>query len=276
MVPSCYTSSHLVAIFPTVRKTFFSMSTLDNLHRFSPWIAERYGLVESVIYAYMEVSIWRLKGRASPKMDKLREIYPYLGSDQIRRALENLSTENEEELYEEGKGWPALLKRRMVGNQYVYRLGFQPSTKVPHGFDPAMAIKYGVAAAVLYDDFARWIIANDVDERHVNGDTPYHYETARQWASVHPYIPLRTVERCLRTLQDADEIVHVFDPFTGILLYCIKDGVRSPVWTIPFGVGKVDRWNQLHRAKEIAPKTNTPTNKNRAPILDDPDEKCLS
>lgn len=228
---------------------------IDKLHRFNPWVAEHYGLTEAVIYQYVAWLIATQKS-ASPGLNKLQNILPYLGRDQVWRALEKLSVDD--------GGSPELLRRKRSGNRFVYRLGFPPEKKTPHSFDPEMAKKYGLPAAVLYDDFARWIIGNDIDERHLNGDTPYHYETARRWASVHPYIPLRTVERCLRKLQDAGELIHAFDPLAGGQYYHVKDGVRSPVWTIPFGIGKVDRWNDLHRDKKSSEKKNP---KKKKPVV---------
>jgi hypothetical protein len=241
--------------------------TLNKLHWFCPEIARRYGLNASVVYSYLEWRI-RVKGRGSarPSLPEIQKVFPYLGQKQIRNALDRLSHIDEEEIFEHGRGTPPLIKRHQptFGAKYVYELDFETAgRRKRHSFDPQMAVKYGIAAAVIYDDIAKWVYLNDGDGyggddqtpgdgviqgwMHVDVEVPVHYESPTQWAKAHPYLPLRTIERAFKVLKDAGELIHYVTAFEKEKLYFLRDGKRFACWTLPFGEGKVKRWETLHK-----------------------------
>jgi hypothetical protein len=223
----------------------------STLHGFSPKLAERYGLVAAVIYPYLRwLIVIKGKGRSAPSLSDLKKTYPYLGRDQIWRALEDLSVINEEAFYEQGTGYPALLERSRVGTGYSYRLDFEPATEKHHYFDPLVAKKYSsIVAAVVYDNLMSWILRN-CDDDIISGGQPYHYESPKKWQEAHPYTSLATVKRAFRALIEGKEIIHLTDglmPGDGKPVYYRRNGHRAPVWTIPFDPAKVDRWMRLHK-----------------------------
>lgn len=197
-------------------------------HSFSPSVARIYGVNAAVVYQHIRWVCVR-RGRYQVTKDQLLKIFPYLGRDQLVSALSRL-------LNARKHCEPALLQRidEKINPTYSLRGPASTSAQKLHSFDPEMAQAVGLPAAVIYDDLLRWIVKND--ETSEEDLEPSHYESPAQWARSHAYIPSHTVKRAFHTLKLAGEIK-----------LCGRVNGRTPVWTIPLGMGKMDRWKQLHK-----------------------------
>ncbi len=199
--------------------------TKATVHSFNPGIARMYGLEAAIIYQHIK---WVCSRRNCYQVTKaqLMKVFPYLSRKQIISALSRLLNTR--------KSFEAALLVRADDHTnpcYFLRTKTSKSTKT-HSFDPEIAQKHGLAAAIVYDDIMRWLVKNDETNE---GDTePTHYESAAQWAKTHAYLPLRTVQRAFKTLKDA-----------GLLLLRDHTQSRTPMWTVPLGRGLMDRWKAL-------------------------------
>jgi len=192
----------------------------------------------------------------SGSYDDLLRIFPYLSRRQLQLIVRELTDDSEYE--------PLLIRKWMRHqNGYAFILA-DPKMKLKklYAFDPEVAVRLGsVACAVILDDMTRWIAMNDADG---DGGQPCHYESPAQWARAHDYLPLRTVERCFAKLAKAREIILIG-----------RHGKNNvPIWTIPLGEGRLDRWWELHRQhkkEKHQKKIIVETRYVYVPDLDDPD-----
>lgn len=225
-----------------------SSETKATLHLFNPGLARIYGVEAAVIYQHIR---WVCSRRGSYQVTKaqLMEIFPYLSRKQIISALSRLL--NSRKSFE-----AALLVRVDQHTTPTYVLRTKPHAPKLHSFDPEVASAMGLPAAIIYDDMLRWIVKND---EGCEGDRePTHYESPTQWSVSHSYLPLRTVQRAFKTLRDH-----------GYLISRDRTKARIPIWTIPLGQGRMDRWKELHRCER---KEKVNKNKHRViyvPVLAD-------
>jgi hypothetical protein len=230
----------------------------DTLHLFDPLVARTYGLEAAVVYQYIRWVCGR-RGQFSVTRKTLLERFPYIGRKSLINALALL-------LNPRRSFAPALLVRTSKNTNPTYML--TPSARTEkyfkrkdklHSFDPKMALKYGIPAAIVHDDICRWISHNeDIDGEEVPSE---HFETPAQWASTHPYLPLRTVERAFTVLRRAEELI-----FTGYVRG------RRPSWLIPHETLK--RYRKLHAWAYKKRKPKKPKVKvvyKYVPVLADPD-----
>jgi hypothetical protein len=240
------------SVLPEMRRNDSLPSGADTLHLFSPQIAQIYGLEAAVVYQHIKWVCIR-QHKYQIKKNRLMEIFPYLGRDQLVAALAAL-------LDLRKKFAPALLERVDEKRNPTYRLRVSTKSKKLHSFDPKMAIKYGIAAAVIYDDILRWIVIND--EKISTDEQPSHYESPAQWVKIHHYVPLRTVERAFNLLKSAKELR---------LLSRMEN--RVPLWTIRLGRGKMNRWKALHKSKPKEKVNKTEKIFVYVPVLADDDNR---
>jgi hypothetical protein len=210
--------------------------TKATVHSFNPGIARMYGLEAAIIYQHIK---WVCSRRNCYQVTKaqLMKVFPYLSRKQIISALSKLLNSR--------KSFEAALLVRADDHTspcYFLRTKTSKSTKT-HSFDPEIAEKHGLAAAIVYDDIMRWLVKND-DSNQCDVE-PTHYESASQWAKTHPYFPLRTVQRAFLTLREA-----------GLLLMRDHAGCRTPLWTVPLGQGLMDRWKALRPSGRKVNKIN--------------------
>lgn len=213
----------------------------DSLHLFDPWVAKHYGLNAAILYQYIG---WVCHKRRSFSITKERllEKFPYIGRDGITAALAKL-------LRHKRGSSAALLSRTEDHVNPTYNLtrkavqiveDEEQETKL-HAFDPAMAVRYGVPAAIVFDDIAKWAIYNK-DSNINNSDLPgEHYRSPKAWADMHPYLSLSTVERAFKKLREVGEI-----NLTGY------EKGRIPSWSLLCPEfperypDRVYRWQALH------------------------------
>jgi hypothetical protein len=223
------------------------------IHQFSPKIAKWLGVPAAAVFHYMRW--WCLRhGKYTGTYDDLLKVFPYLTCKQLQLIISKLTDESEYE--------PLLIRKWMrAQNRYAFLLA-NPKMKLKkfHTFDPEVAVRLkSVPCAVILDDLTRWVAMNDCD-----GELPEHYESPAQWARAHPCMPLRTVERCFAKLAGAGEIILVGRRGTA----------NTPVWTIPLGEGKLDRWWKLHhwfKKERHQQKVIVETKFVYVPVLHDPD-----
>ncbi len=232
------------------------------LHRFSPRVAKWVGVTTATVFQF--IRWWCLHhGQYTDTYEDLLEVFPYLTRKQLQLIIFRLIDDSEFD--------PLLVRKRIRGHNGYGFLLVDPKMKLKklHSFDPQFALKYDVNMAVIYDDLVRWIAKNDEDN---DGEQPCHYESPAQWAKVHGYMPLRTVERCFARLAKAGEIIQI-------------DKIGSdniPAWTITLGCGKLNRWLELHHSfekekrqkKAALEKAVVETKYVYVPVLYDPDLHC--
>ena len=230
---------------PYAAEPIIEISPVDKLLAFSPIIARSHGINAATVYNYLA---WCCKqmGRWSGTMDTLLTMYPHLSEEKLRTGIHRL-------LGRDG----CLVKREREVNSYTYTLTDRVKPIKAHSFDPRMAKTYGVLAAAIYDNLVYWIA-----EDSANGaQEPQHYISPFSCQKIHPYATLISVKRAFHTLRDAGEIL------------CIgrKPG-RIPIWSIPLGQGRLDRWYSLHKDVKFTPKNrHEKTVYKYVPVMDDSD-----
>jgi len=71
-----------------------------------------------------------------------------------------------------------------------------------HSFDPEIARRVGVNAAVLYQNILFWTQKNLANGRNVRGDKVWTYNSVKAWADLFPYLSADQVRRALSKLVD--------------------------------------------------------------------------
>jgi hypothetical protein len=211
------------------------------------------GVAAATVFQY--IRWWCLHhGQCTDTYDRMLEVFPYLSRKRLQLIIFKLTEDKEFE--------PLLIRKRVPGkNQFKYLLvDAKIKLKKPHSFDPQFALKYDVNMAVIYDDLVKWIAKNDETG---DGEQPTHYESPAQWVRAHRYMPLRTVERCFAKLAKAGEIIEIGR----------TSPENAPIWTIPLGKGKLDRWYALHRPSKQKHQKEAITAVKYVymPVLHDPD-----
>jgi hypothetical protein len=213
----------------------------DKLHLFDPVVAKAYGLNSAAVYQYLA---WHCRkyGQWVGRMDSLLQTAPYLSRYELRRALSRLL----------GHGCPKILNRKPEGgDRYHYAMIQRIRCRKFHAFDPRMATKYGILPAVIYDNVLYWIN----EAANTGEDEPSHYTTPAQSQKLYPYAAFRSIERAFQVLRDEGELIAVGK----------KD--RFTAWSIPLGVGKLDRWRDLHRPQYV--NKDDPLVRMPEPVLED-------
>jgi hypothetical protein len=220
----------------------------DKLHLFSTEVAETHGIAAAVVYQYFT---WHCRkfGQWTGTMDQLLKVFPYLSRKELRLVLHKLLGER--------AGYATLLHRHAVASQFSYTLTVRVRGQKLHALDPKMAQAHGLLAAVVYDNVVFWIARSEAEGE----SEPVHYASPRAWRENHPYAALRSVARAFQSLQQAGELV-----------IAARRENRMPVWTLPLGLGKLDRWHRLHRQVKRESVSADPKVKYvYVPVLDDPD-----
>jgi hypothetical protein len=199
-----------------------------HLHKFNPAVAATHGINAAVVYQCIRWHCLEPKNKSrSWKVSHadLITYLPYLTKMMLRTALSKLTRRH----HVTGR----LLLAAEDGADRVYSLGREAEKAAAHSFDTEMAIKHGILPAVIYDNMVYWI-AESVD---IADDLiPCVATSPTAWSKLHPYAPLRTVNRAFAILETSREI--------GRIVRKTKN--RAPYWAIPLGAGKLDRWYYLH------------------------------
>ena len=194
------------------------------LHRFNPQIAELYGINAALIFQYIWYRSVKMAGGryVAMTLDDICKQYPYLGRKQVRLALEVLVNS--------GKRTPALVSRKRTDSSlsFLYTPICRDAGTVFVNFDTHVALQCdSVVAALIYANILSWIkhdwrtkameLYEHLDPAQFDFDdgqmqyfayrqtkrVAQHRLTAKKWASLNPYAPIRTVERGLLCLQQA-------------------------------------------------------------------------
>ena len=232
---------------PYASESVMEISPEDKLLAFSPIVARSHGINAATVYNYLA---WCCKkmGRWSGTMDTLLEMYPHLSEKELRTGLHRLLGHD---------GYKRLVRRERESDLYTYMLIERVKPVKTHSFDPKMAKMYGVLAAVIYDNLVYWI----AEDSNSGAQEPQHYISPASCHKIHPYATLISVKRAFRTLRDAGELL------------CIgRAQKRIPIWSIPLGQGRLDRWYSLHKDVKFTPKNRHEKIVYKyVPVMDDPD-----
>jgi len=218
----------------------------DKLHLFNIEVAATHGLLAAAVYQYLT---WHCRkfGQWTGTKARLLNVFPYLSIEELRAVLPKLLGKV--------KGYAPLINRFQDGAIYTYILANRIRGGL-HAFDPKIAATHGILAAVIHDNVLFWI----AEDEAAGEDEPIHYISAVEWRKLHPYAPLRSIERAFQMLQR-----------TGELVIAGRKG-RVPVWTITLGEGRLDRWRKLHqRVKQEIVNEKGVRQVIYVPILNDPD-----
>lgn len=199
--------------------------SLDRLHQLNTEVAATHGLAASAIYQYIA---WHCRnfGKWNGTKTKLLDIFPYVSPKELRLVLAKLLGK---------EGCAKLLVRKQIGDAFNYTLTVRVRGSRLHAFDPRMAQTYGILPALIYDNIVYWITVRDSGGE----DTPSAYVSTKKCHELHSYAPLRSVERAFQVLREAGELI-----MAGRM-------GKTPVWTIPLGEGKLNRWKALHRPAPV-------------------------
>lgn len=76
-----------------------------------------------------------------------------------------------------------------------------------HSFDPQIAVKVGVNAAIIYANITWWCAKNKANGHNVHDGRAWTYNSVRAWTELFPYMTAKQVRTALATLEDAGLIV---------------------------------------------------------------------
>ena len=207
-------------------------------HGFDPEIAVSHGIPAALIYGYIQ---WRCQHSkvewVQLTLENVAVQYPYLGKKQVWSALKKLTDK---------KSGLLTKKPSLYGYANRYQLKGKPkSCQRPHKFDASLAAEHGIIPAVIHWNISHWIKKNwrQLTEELERQLKPEDYDDnltlmmetaldqtrdaakfkggAEQWAKLHPYTSLSTVERGFATLLKAG------------LLKKYRTSDRVPVWFLP-------------------------------------------
>lgn len=203
---------------------FFSyMSEAYVPHRFNPEIASLYGIPAALVYQYLWYrSVKMAEGRfVAVGLDAICKQYPYLGRKQVRLALSKL--------VHPGNQTPALIarKRTEAASTFQYAPISREAGERFVRFDSQIATQHGIVAALIHDHVAfrvrdRWrekaqMLYEELDPAQFDYQddqmqcfaytntrkAAVHRISAKKWARLNPYVPVRTVERGFSSLLKA-------------------------------------------------------------------------
>lgn len=210
-------------------------------HEFDPKVAKVYGINAALVFQHIAYLSQESPNRwVDLMLPELCEKYPYLGRDQIWRALRTLTTQ--------GPKAPPLVLRKAkaagIGHLYapIPQDGF---CDLPHKFDIALAAKLGVVPAIIYRNIRYWVQKNwmiraeqvyeklkpeqfDWDEKAMqvfayanSRKAASHFCTVDQWVERHDYV--RRSSAFLGFSRLLEE---------GLLLRSTLPN-KIPLWTLP-------------------------------------------
>lgn len=76
-----------------------------------------------------------------------------------------------------------------------------------HSFDPQIAVKVGVNAAILYANISWWCEKNRANGRNIHDGRAWTYNSVRAWSELFPYMTPRQINYALQGLEDAGLVV---------------------------------------------------------------------
>lgn len=76
-----------------------------------------------------------------------------------------------------------------------------------HSFDVDIAVRFGMAEAVLIENIRWWLLKNKVDKRNFHEGRYWTYSTAKAYAELFPYMSEDKIQRLLRKLEDEHVLV---------------------------------------------------------------------
>lgn len=75
-----------------------------------------------------------------------------------------------------------------------------------HSFDPDIAAKVGINAAVIYQNIIFWTQKNMANGRHIHDDHVWTYNSIKAWSDLFPYLSGDQIRRALEKLVSVDLI----------------------------------------------------------------------
>ena len=97
-----------------------------------------------------------------------------------------------------------------------------------HSFDVDMAVKHGVHAAILHETIRFWVIKNKANGKHLHDGRHWTYNSAKAFCELFPYLSSDQIQRTLKKLEDAGEIVvgcFNASPYDRTRWYSCADGL---------------------------------------------------
>lgn len=134
-----------------------------------------------------------------------------------------------------------------------------------HYFSVDVAVKYGVAAAIIFQNIAFWVKHNETNETNIHEGKAWTYNSAAAFAKQFPYLTEGGIRSALKKLKD-DGIIRTGN-FNGDRMdrttwYTLTDKGREMYYssTVPneqerFTEGKPRKW--VYNPKKAANKPTT-------------------
>lgn len=100
-----------------------------------------------------------------------------------------------------------------------------------HSFDPEVAEKVGLAAAVIYQNIAWWCEKNAANEKHIHEGRAWTYNSMAAFSALFPYLTAKQIRDALQVLRDSGLVVtgnFNSDPRDRTLWYSISGQLHLP------------------------------------------------
>jgi hypothetical protein len=102
-----------------------------------------------------------------------------------------------------------------------------------HSFDPNIAQRVGISAAVIYQNIFWWCQKNAANERNIIDGLAWSYNSVRAFTTLFPYLTAKQVRTALTVLEDEGLILvanHNVDPRDRTKWYaiCVQNAVPDP------------------------------------------------
>jgi hypothetical protein len=102
-----------------------------------------------------------------------------------------------------------------------------------HSFDPNIAQRIGISAAVIYQNIFWWCQKNAANERNIIDGLAWSYNSVRAFTTLFPYLTAKQVRTALTVLEDEGLILvanHNVDPRDRTKWYaiCVQNAVPDP------------------------------------------------
>lgn len=102
-----------------------------------------------------------------------------------------------------------------------------------HSFEPNIAQRVGISAAVIYQNISWWCQKNAANERNIIDGLAWSYNSVRAFTTLFPYLTAKQVRTALTVLEDEGLILvanHNTDPRDRTKWYaiCVQNSVPDP------------------------------------------------
>lgn len=100
-----------------------------------------------------------------------------------------------------------------------------------HSFDPKVACRVGVNAAIIYANIIWWCAQNKANNRHMHDGHHWTYNSVKAWCELFPYLTAKQIRKALDDLEAAGMILtgnHNQSAYDRTKWYCPSGPIDLP------------------------------------------------